>query len=216
MSSNRNLVTFIARASDGLILVSSVDNTPGLDAPKNTAKRLIKNIRPSSPPKAFLESDGMLFYYQIEDGIIYLVFAEKNFPRGLLSVYASELTQSFGPEFGPVVPVYNRPYAAVSFEPSLTKIRRRCLDPSAAQNYARINSTLGDVVNLMADNLNVANQRGETLSRMEDKSSQMLSGARDFRKQSKYVNWMSMLQTYGPVIAIALVFLIVFYIKFLW
>lgn len=217
MSSNdRNLVTFIARASDGLMLVSSVDNSPGLDAPKNTAKRLIKGIRPNSPPKAFLESDGMLFYYQIEEGVIYLVFAEKSFPRGLLSVYASEISQNFTAEFGPAVPLFNRPYAGIAFEPALEKIRRRCLDPNAAQNYARINANLSEVMNLMAENVTAVTQRGELLNNMENKSGLMLAGSRDFKKQAKYVNWMSMLQTYGPIAAVALLFIFVFYYKFFW
>lgn len=55
---------------------------------------------------------------------------------------------------------FNRPYAAVTFEGTMEKIRKNFLDPQAPSNLQRLNENLTDIHNVMTQNIQEIIERG--------------------------------------------------------
>ena len=98
--------TFIARASDGLILCESYDSvTDGqIEKLKQNGRDLLKKLSTTQHNSTTIQStvevgDGShKFHYQICDGIIYLNLAEHHYPQKLAFCYLQDVSQSFQSE----------------------------------------------------------------------------------------------------------------------
>lgn len=133
----------------------------------------------------------------IESGVCYLTLAEKGYPRALAYTYLEEVCGAFQQRHGAEVARYSRPYAAVSFDPQISKIRRSYLDPSAPGNMRRLNNDLAEIHNIMTSNITEILQRGEKLDVMESRSMNLLSESKKFHKLGKWINIQAMYKTYG-------------------
>ena len=109
---------------------------------------------------------------------------------------------------------FSRPYAAVSFDPRMSKIRRDFLDPHSATNLHKLNSDLADIHSIMSSNIHEVLQRGEKLDVMETRSTALLSESQKFVKLGRYINLQALYKTYGPIAAIALVVTVILYLRF--
>ena len=152
--------------------------------------------------------------YMIESGVAYLTLSDRSYPRRLAFQYLSEVHSEFMRLHGAEVSRYSRPYACVSFEPRLSKMRRDYLDPQAPGNLKKLNNDLAEIHNIMQSNIADVLARGEKLDVMESRSSTLLSESKKFEKLGKYINLQALYRTYGPIVAVALVILFVIYIRF--
>lgn len=134
---------------------------------KTHAKKVLKLIisKPDSPAKCILQVGDYYFYYSIDKNVLYLTLAERNYPRRLAFEYLNELSISFSEEFGLNIHSFNRPYAAVSYDTTMEKIRNKYSDPQAPANYQRINNALIDMHGIMTQNIQEIIHRGEKLER---------------------------------------------------
>jgi len=121
----RNLMTTIARLSDHMILCASMDYGSGFDKYKQLAKDTINNLDYNSPQRCIIEAGDYIFYYQISDNVIYITLAEKSYPKKLAFEYLLEISQEFNDDYGRAIASLSRPYAAVSFDSSMEKIRTK-------------------------------------------------------------------------------------------
>jgi len=213
--SGRNLTTFVARANDGLMLVATIDNFDSGDL-MGQAKKIVAALRVDSPAKCVMEGPEVNFSYLIDQGIIYLTVTEVSFPRFVIFEYLRELALAFSLEFGTSVPLFNRPFAAVSFDTTMDKIRRRFHDPQSAglDKMQRLSSNLSEIQDIMSRNISDVINRGETLSEVERRSTQILADSRNMKKYARYANWMSMLKSWGPVAAAVVIVVFVLYFRF--
>lgn len=213
MSGSSNLATHVARLADGMILVATMDN--GVDAEyTQNAKKLLKSFKTTSPSKCTIEAGPYYFHYIIENGVVYLTLAERGYPRRLAFQYLEEVNREFQRLYADEISRFSRPYAAVSFDPKMNKIRRDYLDPNAPGNLKKLNSDLQDIHNIMQQNINDVLQRGEKLDVMESRSSSLLSESKKFKKQARYINLQALWKMYGPVLAVAIIVLFVLYLRF--
>lgn len=150
----------------------------------------------------------------IEQGVAYLTLCERGYPRRLAFQYLSEVHAEFSKVHGSELLRYSRPYACVSFEPRLSKLRRDYLDPQAPGNLRKLNSDLTDIHHIMQQNIQDVLQRGESLDHIHSKSSHLLAESKRFEKYGRHINLMAMYRAYGPVVAVMLVVLFVIYLRF--
>ena len=96
--------TFIARASDGLILCESYDSltdstTEKLKQNGRELLRKLSNPRHSRMTEVIKSTvdveNNHQFHYQIDKGIIYLNLAEKTYPQKLVFCYLQDISESF-------------------------------------------------------------------------------------------------------------------------
>ena len=60
-----------------------------------------------------------MFHYLTEEGVCYLVLADKGYPKKLAYQYLEELQREFSRLYGPQINTAARPYAFIKFGRSL-------------------------------------------------------------------------------------------------
>ncbi len=119
---------YIARVTDGLILVASMEhgvnaNSEKMDLFKSQAKQLLKKLNPRSTAKMSIESNPYIFHYLIENGICYLTLTEKSYPKRLAFLFLEEIGREFesdlkseyGEDWLRTVETVGRQYAFIKF-----------------------------------------------------------------------------------------------------
>jgi len=127
--SSSSLGTLIARVVDGMVLVATMDHME--PEYQQHAKKILKTLKPNSPARCTIEAGPFYYHYMIEQGVAYLTLCERGYPRRLAFQYLTEVHSEFMRAHGAQLANYSRPYACVSFEPKLSKMRRDYLDPQA-------------------------------------------------------------------------------------
>lgn len=209
-----NLITYIARTTDSMLLVASMDHSFELEEYKSSAKKILKNIKPSSPAKCTIAAGAMLYHYYIEDAVVYLALCERSYPKRLAFTYLEELQRAFAQQYGQEVHRFSRPYAAVEFDPQMQRLRKQYLDPRSPQNMDKINDNLNDIHNIMVQNIQEVLHRGETLDNMQTKSYALLNESKKFDKYARYVNLLSQYKAAAPFLALALLVILVIWFRF--
>jgi vesicle transport protein SEC22 len=220
MSNNNNLVTFVARIQDGMILVATQDYMNELEEYKNACKALIKNLNKShTPARCTIEGgSGSKYYihYIIESNLVYLCICERGYPRKLAFTYLEEVNKEFQVIYSiDDILRFSRPYAAISFDPKMQRIRRTYLDPNTAGNVSKLNNELYEIHNIMSANINEVLQRGEKLDTMETRSSMLLQESKKFQKYAKYINLQQLYRTWAPIVAILFFLTMFIYFRYL-
>lgn len=142
-----------------------------------------------------------------------MALAERGFPRGLAFAYLEKLQQMFARDHGHEVHMFDRPYAAVKFDPKMSRLRREMSDPRSPANVGKLNTDLAGIRNIMVSNIEEVMRRGEKLDTIENKSSSLVADSKKFEKASKYIRFQYMLRTVGPLVGVLLVVLAMVYWK---
>lgn len=209
-----NLVTFVGRVADGMLLVATMDPAFELNEYKQQAKNIIKSLTPTSPSKCTIESGPYFYHYIIEGGVCYLTLAEKSYPKRLAFQFLDDLQRAFSDAHGHEINRFSRPYAAISFDPKMGRIRKEYIDPRSPKNVQKLSSDLQEIHNIMVSSITEVLKRGEKLDKISDMSSALSSESKQFEKYSRYVNIQYMLRTLGPLVVIGLIVLFIIYYKF--
>ncbi|KAJ3205796.1 SNAP receptor [Dinochytrium kinnereticum] len=199
--------TIIARVADGLPLAASMDDEESEDLTdyKNQAKQLFKRLSPDSDQRCSIETGPFVFHYLIEFGVCYLTLCDRSYPKKLAFSYLEEIQKEFQEKYGNEVGTVARPYAFVKFDTYIQKSKKQYKDTRTQRNIHKLNDDLQDVTRIMTKNIHEVLGRGENL----DKSKKYL-------KDAKKLNLQALYQKYGPPAIIALVVLIVLWIRFVW
>uniref|UniRef100_A0A3Q3FXS0 SEC22 homolog B, vesicle trafficking protein b n=1 Tax=Labrus bergylta TaxID=56723 RepID=A0A3Q3FXS0_9LABR len=201
------LLTMIARLADGLPLAASMqeDEQLGRDLQQyqSQAKQLFRKLNDQSPTRCTLEAGSMAFHYFIEKGVCYLVLCEASFPKKL-----------FHEQHGKKVPTVSRPYSFIEFDTYIQKTKKSYIDSRARRNLGSINTELQDVQRIMVANIEEVLQRGEALSALDSKASNLSSLSKKYRSDAKYLNTRS---TYAKLAAGGVFFImLIVYVRFWW
>ena len=73
------------------------------------------------------DSLASLHSYLIVDNVVYLVIADKSYPRKLAFSYLDELSKEFATSYGPKVEGVRKPYAFVGFGTCCIFFSRHCV-----------------------------------------------------------------------------------------
>uniref|UniRef100_A0A3Q1F4U6 SEC22 homolog B, vesicle trafficking protein b n=2 Tax=Acanthochromis polyacanthus TaxID=80966 RepID=A0A3Q1F4U6_9TELE len=212
------LLTMIARLADGLPLAASMqeDEQLGRDLQQyqSQAKQLFRKLNEQSPTRCTLEAGSMAFHYFIEKGVCYLVLSEASFPKKLAFAYLEDLQAEFHEQHGKKVPTVSRPYSFIEFDTYIQKTKKSYIDSRARRNLGSINTELQDVQRIMVANIEEVLQRGEALSALDSKASNLSSLSKKYRSDAKYLNTRS---TYAKLAAGGVFFImLIVYVRFWW
>ncbi|XP_034071119.1 vesicle-trafficking protein SEC22b-A [Gymnodraco acuticeps] len=211
-------LTMIARVADGLPLAASIqeDEQSGrnLQHYQSQAKQLCRKLNAQSPDRCTLEAGDMNFHYLIAEGVCYLFLCEASFPKKMAFAYLEELHTEFYDQYGKRVTTVTRPYSFIEFDTYIQKTKRSYVDGRARRNFSSINTELQDVQRIMVANIEEVLQRGECLSALDTKASNLTSLSKKYRSDAKYLNTRS---TYAKVAAVTVcVITLIIYVRFWW
>lgn len=211
-------LTVIARVADGLPLAASVqeDEQSGRDLQQyqSQAKQLCRKLNAQSPDRCTLEAGDMNFHYLIAQGVCYLCLCEAAFPKKMAFAYLEDLHSEFSDQYGRRVPTVTRPYSFIEFDTYIQKTKKSYIDSRARRNLGSINTELQDVQRIMVANIEEVLQRGEALSALDTKASNLSTMSKKYRSDAKYLNTRS---AYAKVAAVAVFFItVIIYARFWW
>lgn len=208
----------IARVADGLPLAASIqeDEQEGRDLQQyqSQAKQLFRKLNAQSPERCTLETGDMNFHCFIAESICYLILCEGSFSKKTAFAYLEDLHNEFYDQYGRRVHHVTRPYSFIEFDTYIQKTKKAYVDSRARRNLSSINTELQDVQRIMVANFEEVLQRGEALSALDTKASNLTALSKKYRSDAKYLNTRS---TYAKVAAVAVVFLtLIIYVRFWW
>ncbi|KAK0050819.1 vesicle-trafficking protein SEC22b-like [Biomphalaria glabrata] len=208
------LLTMIARVADGLLLSASVqeDEQAGrnLSEYQTQAKQLFRKLSqdPNPPPRCTLEAKHYLFHYMIERGVCYLVLCEKTFSKRLAFSYLEDLQNEFISQYGSKLDTVSRPYSFIEFDTYMQKARKSYMDSRARRNLGQINTELQDVQRIMVQNIDEVLTRGEALSVLDTKASNLSSQSLKYKKDARYLNLRSSYLKIAAIVITVILFLL--------
>ncbi|CAJ1071921.1 vesicle-trafficking protein SEC22b-A [Xyrichtys novacula] len=211
-------LTMIARVADGLALAASIqeDEQSGRDLQQfqSQAKQLFRKLNAQSPDRCTLEAGDMNFHYVIAQGVCYLCLCDSAFPKKMAFAYLEDLHSEFYEQYGKKVPTITRPYSFIEFDTYIQKTKKSYIDSRARKNLSSISTELQDVQRIMVANIEEVLQRGEALSDLDNKASNLFGMSQKYRSDAKYLNTRS---TYAKVAAVSVFFLtLIIYVRFWW
>ncbi|GJE84893.1 snare-like protein [Phanerochaete sordida] len=213
--------TIIVRASDALPLAATVDDEQveqALQEHKQQAKLIFRRITPNAEPRCSIESGQYTLHYLIADNVVYLVIADKAYPRKLAFSYLDELSKEFAVSYGAKVDAVRKPYAFVGFDTFMSKTTRLYQDTRNinASNgpLDKLNDELQDVTRIMTKNMEELLWRGDSLDRMSHLSTSLRSESEKYRKAARNINLQAMLRQYAPIGAVVFILIILLWWRF--
>lgn len=213
--------TIIVRASDALPLAATVDDEQteqALQEHKQQAKLIFRRITPNAEPRCSIESGQYTLHYLIADNVVYLVIADKTYPRKLAFSYLDELSKEFAMSYGAKVDTVRKPYAFVGFDTFMSKTTRLYQDTrninATNSPLDKLNDELQDVTRIMTKNMEELLWRGDSLDRMSHLSTSLRSESEKYRKAARNINIQAMIRQYAPIGAVVFILIILLWWRF--
>uniref|UniRef100_A0A8C7WK15 SEC22 homolog B, vesicle trafficking protein a n=1 Tax=Oncorhynchus mykiss TaxID=8022 RepID=A0A8C7WK15_ONCMY len=208
------LLTMIARVADGLPLAASMqeDEQSGRDLQhyQSQAKQLCRKLNAQSPNRCTLEAGPVT----VRMLWVYVEISINHYNSKLVFGYLEDLQTEFHEQHGKKVPTVSRPYSFIEFDTYIQKTKKNYIDSRARRNLGSINTELQDVQRIMVANIEEVLQRGEALSALDTKASNLSSLSKKYRSDAKYLNTRS---TYAKIAAGAVFFItLIVYVRFWW
>jgi vesicle transport protein SEC22 len=203
-------MTQVVRVSDGLPLAASMEDEKDhreLDGLKKQAERIVQQMSASSPQRVSIDAGSLCFHYINQGNICYLCLTDKSYPKRLAFNYLEELQKEFMSRFAADVEGATRPYAFIKFDTFIQKTKKMYVDTRTQRNLNQLNNDLGEVQDIMKQNIQDVLGRGERLDAVAAKSSSLRDASGKYAKDARYLNTRAMLRKYAPV-AIVLLFML--------
>lgn len=223
---------YIARVTDGLILVASMEHGSSSTATSNDtmevfktqAKQLLKKLNPRSAAKMSIESNPFIFHYLIEDGICYLTLTDKAYPKRLAFLFLEEICREFvadlkadhGEDWQRQVDQVGRQYAFIKFDRVIQRKRREYMDPSSSANMKKVNDDLQSIHHIMRKTIDDVLDRGQKLDDVADISKNLATESQKYKWGAKQLSAMALFKQWAPLIAILVLAAVVLGIRFYW
>jgi vesicle transport protein SEC22 len=232
LSGSVDLLTFIARASDGLILSETWDSgqSDSLAIFKQQAKKILTKLK-NGPSKCSVDggtpSSPIVFHYTVESGICFMALAGRAFPKRLAFVFLEDIHRLFLEELkrhygtGSVdywsqIETIQKPYFFITFDRTVQRKRAEFRDPNSTSAVAKLNEGLAEVNTIVRKSLEEMVARGDALEDVSGRATTLRDEAKRFEKSARYLNWQAMVRKYGIAGFIGFVFLLIIYIKLFW
>ena len=227
--SSVDLLTFIARESDGLILSETWDSgqSDALIIYKQQAKKILQKLK-NGPNRCSVDggtgASPIIFHYLVDNGVCYLTLAGKSFPKRLVFAFLEDVHRAFVEELkrhygtGSVdyrsqVETIQKPYFFITFDRTVQKKRAEFRDPNSSSAIAKLNEGLAEVNTIVRNSLEEMIARGDALEDVSGRASTLRDEAKRFEKSAKYLNWQAMMRKYGIVGVLAFTVLFIIWFK---
>lgn len=222
-----DLLTFIARASDGLVLSETWDSghSEHLAVFKQQAKKILQKLS-GAPARCSVDGGTaaapVVFHYLLEGGVCYLALAGKSFPKRLVFAYLEEIHRAFleelkrhygtgaGVDYRSQIDTIQKPYFFITFDRVVQKKRADFRDPNSSASISKLNEGLAEVNTIVRKSLEDIIARGDALNDVSSRASTLRDEAKKFASNARILNVQALLRKYG--IAAFLGFLVLFII----
>ncbi|KAL9654819.1 hypothetical protein ABK040_008612 [Willaertia magna] len=194
------------------------ESDSGLDQYKKQRNKILDQIslfNQHPPEKLSIDSGPMVFHILISDGIVYMTLCEKSYSTQLAYAFLEELKKEFNNLYLSEAHKVERAFAFIKFETFIQKTRRVYTDSRTKSNIQVLKDELNDVQQIIRKNINDVIGRGEQLEQMTNMSSEILDGAKKFKKGAVELNNMKFWKKYGYLIAIPVFILLLIIIRYL-
>lgn len=218
---------YIARVTDGLILVASMEHNSGsssseMDSYKTQAKSLLKKLNARSAAKMSIESNPYVFHYMIDNGICYLMLSDKSYPKKLAFLFLEEISREFiaslqiehGDEWLRELELVGRAYAFIKFDQVIQRKRRDYADPNSSANIRKLNDELQSIHHIMRKTIDDVLDRGSKLDDVSETSRNLVSDSKKYKWGAKKLSMMALYRQYAPILAIVLLCVIVLILRY--
>lgn len=114
-----------------------------------------------------------------------------------------------------------RPFQFIHYDPIIQRKQREYRDQSTAAaaaannggNKSQLTEDLSEIHSIMRKNIDEILNRGEKLDQVSNISQELRSKSKDFKWGAKKLTWQARMQQYAPMVIIALIIVIVLYVK---
>ncbi|XP_014669564.1 PREDICTED: vesicle-trafficking protein SEC22b-like isoform X2 [Priapulus caudatus] len=175
---------------------------------QNQAKMLFRKINEQSPIRCSIETGPYVFHYVMNAGVCFLVLCDQNFSKRVAFSYLEDLRNEFDQQHGSKVQSVARPYSFIEFDTYIQKAKKNFTDSRARRNLVNINTELQDVQRIMVQNIDDVLQRGEALSVLDDKASNLSTMSQKYKKDARYLNLRSSYAKIGAVVLVVVLFML--------
>ena len=220
------LLTFIARSADGLILSEtwdSADPQAVMIKHKQEAKKVLARLA-NAPNRCSIDAEGVVFHYVIEGGVCFLTMTQRNFPKRLAFGFLEEVSRAFTEELKRVlgtsvdfrshIDTITKPYSFITFDRVIQRKRQDFKDPNSNQAMNKVTEGLAEVNTIMRQSLEEMLRRGEALEDVGRRADDLKEASKKFSKQANFLNFQAMLRKYGILATIVLIFLFIVWLRF--
>jgi len=104
-----------------------------------------------------------------------------------------------------------RPFQFIHFDPVIQRKQREYKDHR--EQKSQLNEDLNEIQTIMKKNIDEILNRGEKLDHVSNVSAELKSKSKDFKWGAKKLTWQARMQQYGPMVIIALIIVLVLYLK---
>ena len=218
---------YIARVTDGLILVASMEHSSGsssseMDGYKSQAKQLLKKLNSRSAAKLSIESNTYVFHYMIDNGICYLMLSDKAYPKRLAFLFLEEISREFiaslqiehGEDWLRELELVGRAYAFIKFDQVIQRKRRDYADPNSSANIRKLNDELQSIHHIMRKTIDDVLDRGSKLDDVSETSRNLVSDSKKYKWGAKKLSMMALYRQYAPILAVVLLCVIVLILRY--
>lgn len=212
-------LTLLARVRDGLPLAEGLDREkdPHIDTCKQQAKTVIKQLSSSSSQPQRMTVDGCsgpyVFHYIIGDGVVYLVLAEKGYPKKLAFQYLEELRKEFTSLYSTQIDSTTKAYAFIRFDTFIQRTKKLYLDTRTQRNIELLNQEVSEVHSIMTRNLQDVLGIGERLDRTAHNASLLSDESKKYQRKTKDLYHQALFRKYMPIAVVAGVVTLVLLIR---
>ncbi|CBZ53872.1 putative vesicle trafficking protein [Neospora caninum Liverpool] len=220
-------ITFVSRASDGLLLAETWDDAtanPQLHALKQQAKQVLKRIA-HGPNRCSVDAGAYKYHYLVEDGVAFMTVCGASYPKKLAfsflddiqRAFQEELQTSFGThavDYRSIIETIEKPYYFVKFDRVIQRKKQDYRDPDSSRALNKLNQSLTEVTGIMRRNIEDILQRGENLEDVGRKAGDLKDASAKFKGLAKALSFRALLQQYAPLLVMCLFFLILIFWRF--
>jgi len=183
----------------------------GLTGNFSTVSRVLLKKIPDQDNKCSYIYDKYVFHYQVTDGLTYLCMSDTDFDRPLAFQFLSDIRERFVATYGERA----KTAIAFAFNADFARVLQAQMEKYNSERdpkIAKIRQQIGDVKDVMMDNIDRVLLRGEKIELLVDKSEILEQHAFKFQRGARTLKRTMCLKNAKWIVLILIVLAILIYI----
>ncbi|KAA0197502.1 Vesicle-trafficking protein SEC22b-B [Fasciolopsis buskii] len=154
------------------------------------AKELVCRLTPTSPSRCSLLAEPYVFHYLLDRGVCYLILTDARFNRTNAFAFLETIQTKFFAEYSSKIHTVSRPYVFLDFDSFILQTQKAYTD-TRSSNVNQLNVALQDVQRIMVQNIDDVLQRGEALSALDARATNLSSMSKQYKQDATALNMQS-------------------------
>jgi len=183
----------------------------GLTGNFSTVSRVLLKKIPEQDNKCSYIYDKYVFHYQVSDGLTYLCMSDQDFSRPLAFQFLNDIKDRFQATYGDRA----KTAIAFAFNADFARVLQAQMEKYNSEGdpkIAKIRQQLGEVKDVMMENIDRVLLRGEKIELLVDKTESLEQHAFKFQRNARTLKRQMCMRNAKWIIAICIVLAIIIYI----